>query len=278
MALAALSACSPAAAIALPSAQPAAALVDGHAISMATYQARLAVSRARDPYAGIPEAIPSTAPKDRLEDFTIQQLVQEQIIEDEARARGISISEQELTARLNQLQQKAGAASFDAAITRNGFSPSSFRDYQRALLTEVALLRAMAGERAQSAASDLKAGKSFTSVVASWNDDQGTAARHGEIGWLRPADLPEPALRNAVSSMATGSTSAIIETERGFVIAHLLDRRGDEVRLAAILILAPSVDLFSAQSTPAWFAQFVADRESALLSEGKLTINVGSHA
>jgi len=251
----AMTACSPTVAIPL-AAPPAAATVDGQAISMAAYHERLNVSQARDPFAGMPEAIPSPVPRQRLEDFTI--------------------SDQAVTTRVAMLEN--GSASFSAAIARNGFTRQSFQDYERALLTEVGLLHAMAKQRAGSAMSDLHAGQSFDSVVAKWNDDSGTAARHGEVGWVRPGDLPEPELANAVQGLATGATSGVIATGRGFAIVKALERRDDQVRLALILVLAPTVDMLSPQGTPAWFTKFIDDQESALRRDGKITVSVGSRA
>ena len=151
---------------------------------MAAYHERLNVSQARDPFAGMPEAIPSPVPRRRLEHFAIEQLIRETIITQQAKRRGVSISDQAVTTRVAMLEN--GSASFSAAIARNGFTRQSFQDYERALLTEVGLLHAMAKQRAGSAMSDLHAGQSFDSVVAKWNDDSGTAARHGEVGWVRP--------------------------------------------------------------------------------------------
>ena len=276
LALAALSGCSPAAMV-LASPQPVAATVDGHPITMASYQARLAVSRARDPFAGIPEAMPSPAPSARLEDFTIEQLIREEIIREEAAAQGISISDRQLSTRITQLRESAGASTFDAALQRNGFTLGSFRDYERGLLLEVALLRAMAHQRIEAAAKALKSGASYEAVAAAWNDDQGTAARHGQVGWLAPSTLPEPALRDAVQSLPTGADSDIVQTNRGLVIARVLQRRQDQVQLAVILVLAPSIEVFSPQGTPAWFTKLIDDRESTLKNDGKITISVGSH-
>ena len=264
--------------IPIPLAPPAAATVDGQSITMAAYQARLKVTSARDPFSGMPEAVPSPAPSQRLEDFTIEQLIRETIIEQQAAQRGIKISDQAVAMRITQLRDSAGAATFNQALARNGFSDQSFRDYERALLTEVALLQAMARQRADSAASDLKAGQSFDAVVTKYNDDQGTAARQGDIGWLRPADLPEPPLASAVATLQPGDVSGVVETNRGFVIARLLERRGDQVHLAVILVLAPTVDMISAQGTPGWFTSFLSDQESALRRDGKIMVNVGNQA
>jgi len=273
----AMSACS-APAVSLPFAEPAAAVVDGHNISMKTYQARLEVSRHRDPFAGIREALPSPAPAQRLESFTIEQLVREEVVRQEAEKRGIKVSDQALRSRLDALRTHAGAASFDAALRRNGFTSGSFRAYERALLTEVALLHAMATDRADSAARELQAGQTFAAVAAKWSDDSGTAARGGDVGWLRPADIPEPALAAAAQSLADKSVTGLVATDRGDVIATVLERRGDLLHLATILVLAPVVDLYGPQSTPSWFTRFIDDREAALRSAGRIELKVASHA
>jgi parvulin-like peptidyl-prolyl isomerase len=272
-----LSACS-APGVSLPFTEPAAAVVDGHTISMKAYQARLEVSRHRDPFLGIREAIPSPAPSQRLETFTIEQLVREEIVRQEAEKRHIAVSDHAVQSRIDGLQGHAGAAPFKAALQRNGFTSDSYRADQHALLTEVALLQAMAKDRADSAAGDLKTGDTFTAVAARWSDDSGTSARGGDAGWLRPADIPEPALAAAVQSMVAGSTTGIIRTNRGYAIATVLERRADQVPLAAILVLAPPVDLYSPQGTPAWFTKFIDDRDAALRRAGRIELKVGSRA
>lgn len=263
-------------AVSIPFSEPAAAVVDGHDISMKAYQARLAVSRHRDPFVGIPEAIPSPVPAQRLEDFTIEQLVREEVVRQEAETHGITISDHATESRVDSLRARAGTNVFAAALSRNGFTPDSFRAYERALLTEVALVAAMAKVRASSAAHELKSQQSFASVAARWSDDAGTFARGGDVGWLRPAEIPEPGLASAVRSLATGAISGMIRTNRGFTIATVLDRRADQVHLAVILVLAPAVDLYSPQGTPPWFTKFIDDREAMLRRDGKIDIKVGS--
>lgn len=271
-----VSGCSPAVP-STPFSEPAAAVVDGHAISQTTYRQRLEVSRHRDPFLGIPESAPSPLPAQRLEDFTIEQLIGEEIVRQEADRRHLSVSDQEVQARIAWLQSRAGDSTFRAALDRNGFTPDSFKSYERGLLTEIALIEAMAKERIQSAAHDLKNGEAFATVAARWSDDSGTSSRGGEVGWLRPGDIPERPLATVVESLAPGSISDIVRTDRGFAIATVLAKQSDQVQLAIILVLAPTVDLISPQATPAWFTTFVADREAALRRDGKLEVKVGSH-
>ena len=271
----ALSACT-APGVSLPFSEPAAAVVDGHTISMKAYQARLEVSRHRDPFAGIPEAIPSPAPAQRLQMFTIEQLVREEIVRQEADKRGIKVDDRAVDSRVNRVKTQAGTTSFDAALKRNGFTSDSFRAYQRALLTEVALLHAMAKDRADAAARELNAGQTFVSVAARWSDDSGTYTRAGDAGWLRPAEIPEAPLAAAVQSLTAGSVTGTIATNRGYVIATVLERRSDQVHLAVILVLAPTVDLYSPQGTPPWFTKFIDDRETALRRAGRIELKVGN--
>jgi parvulin-like peptidyl-prolyl isomerase len=273
----ALSACD-APAIGLARSEPAAAVVDGKEISMKTYQARLAVSRLRDPFAGIPEAIPSPAPTQRLEDFTIEQLVREEIVRQEAEKRRVAVSDHGVQSRIDALRARAGAAAFNAALSRNGFTSDSFRAYELALLTEVALIQAMARDRAGTAAQELKSGAGFAAVAARWSDDTGTFSRGGDAGWLRPAEIPEPGLAAAVQSLEAGGVTGIIQTNRGDVIATVLERRTDQVHLAIILVLAPAVDLFGPMGTPTWFTKSIDDRESALRRAGRIDLKVARHA
>jgi parvulin-like peptidyl-prolyl isomerase len=273
----ALTACS-APGVSLPFSEPAAAVVDGHDISMKGYQARLEVSRHRDPFAGIPESLPSPAPAQRLQTFTIEQLVREEIVRQEAEKRGLRVSDAALDSRITTLKAQAGTTSFTAALQRNGFSSDSFRSYQRALLIEVALLHAMAKDRADSAARELNAGQAFAAVAARWSDDSGTYTRAGDAGWLRPAEIPEAPLAAAVQSLAAGSVTGIVPTNRGYVIATVLERRAEQVHLAVILLLAPAVDLYSPQGTPAWFTKFIDEREATLRRAGRIELKVGNRA
>src|SRR3989442_3942233 len=115
--------------VSLPFSEPAAAVVDGHSISMKAYQARLEVSRHRDPFTGIPEAVPSPAPTQRMQSFTIEQLVREEIVRQEAEKRSIGVSDGAMDSRSAKLKAARGATAFNAALQRNGFTNDSFRSY-----------------------------------------------------------------------------------------------------------------------------------------------------
>ena len=115
-------------------------------------------------------------------------------------------------------------------------------------------------------------------MAARWSDDTGTSTRGGDAGWLRPAEIPEATLATAVASLPAGSVTGIVSTNRGFTIATVLERRTDQVHLAIILVLAPSVDLYSPQGMPAWFTKFIDDRQVGLRRAGRIELKVGNRA
>src|SRR4029077_8956682 len=109
-------------------------------------------------------------------------------------------------------------------------------------------------------------------------DDTGTFSRGGDTGWLRPADIPEPSLAAAGQSLPARSLTGIVATNRGDVTATVLERRTDQVHLAIILVLAPTVDLFGPIGTSTWFTKFIDDREAVLRRAGKIDLKVAPHA
>jgi hypothetical protein len=136
----------------------------------------------------------------------------------------------------------------------------------------------MAHERAASAAVALAHGASFIAEASQWSDDTGTRFRGGDVGWLKPTDLPESSLATAVGLLPTGGRTGIISTSRGFVIATVLDRQGEQIHLAVILVLAPDADLYTVESRPPWFEQWVQDRRQSLERDGRVQLRVGSGA
>src|SRR3989442_2501556 len=165
----------------LPVQDPAAGVLDGHAISMRTYEARLEVSRQRAPVAGLTTSPSSSPSAQRLEDFTIQQLIREEIIWQEADRRKIHIRDGQVDSRIVRLRGQAGATAFDAALGRNGFTAASFYDYQRAFLTEMAAGHALGPQRAASAHGAPRPGAGLTAEEARWGDGARTPLSGGRV-------------------------------------------------------------------------------------------------
>jgi arylsulfatase A-like enzyme/Tfp pilus assembly protein PilF len=78
------------------------------------------------------------------------------------------------------------------------------------------LIRVRDRSRADAAARRAAAGEDFGALAREMSEDA-TAARGGDLGYVRPADLAEP-LRSAAAGLAAGRVSAVLETPGGYVI------------------------------------------------------------
>ncbi|MGQ0720367.1 MAG: peptidylprolyl isomerase [Candidatus Eiseniibacteriota bacterium] len=91
-------------------------------------------------------------------------------------------------------------------------------------------------ERAEIVRRRLESGEDFATLASVFSEGP-TAAKGGDIGWFRAADL-EPRLAEAVEGLAPGDVSEVLVTDRGAHILQVAERRGkDEVRLRQIIFL-----------------------------------------
>jgi peptidyl-prolyl cis-trans isomerase SurA len=78
-------------------------------------------------------------------------------------------------------------------------------------------------------------GESFSTLAVLYSEDQGTAPRGGETGYATRGELAKP-YADAAWSLKEGAVSKIVETEFGFHIIQLIDRKGDMVNSRHILM------------------------------------------
>ena len=83
---------------------------------------------------------------------------------------------------------------------------------------------AAAREEAQAALDRIEGGEDFASVATEVSDDF-TAATGGELGWFEDADVAYDAYFDAVADAAVNDLVGPVETDRGFAVLELLDRR-----------------------------------------------------
>ncbi|HEU4364901.1 MAG TPA: peptidylprolyl isomerase [Candidatus Krumholzibacteria bacterium] len=85
-------------------------------------------------------------------------------------------------------------------------------------------------------------GEDFAELARKESEDP-SGALGGDLGWVRPQDLREPAFAKAVEAMDIGQVSEPVLTVYGYHIIELMDKRpeSDEVRIRHILVRsAPS--------------------------------------
>jgi len=75
----------------------------------------------------------------------------------------------------------------------------------------------------------------FGVLASLYSDDPGSAANNGELGFV-PRGTFVPEFEAAAYKLTKGQVSEIVETQYGFHILELIDRRADEINIRHILV------------------------------------------
>ncbi|HSN22200.1 MAG TPA: peptidyl-prolyl cis-trans isomerase, partial [Usitatibacter sp.] len=88
--------------------------------------------------------------------------------------------------------------------------------------------REMALKRAQEVHGEAKSGKDFLELALKYTDEQTTrGGMRGELGWNDPDKFVAP-VRDELAKMKKGDISPPVETEFGYVVLKLVDRKPAE--------------------------------------------------
>ncbi len=96
--------------------------------------------------------------------------------------------------------------------------------------------RLMAMEKAQEIRNRIvEGGEDFAELASTYSDDKGSAKLGGELGWAkRNTFVPE--FEAAAYTLENGEISELVETDFGFHIIQLIERRGNSVKVRHVLI------------------------------------------
>lgn len=83
-------------------------------------------------------------------------------------------------------------------------------------------------------------GDSFSTLAVLYSEDPGSARQGGELGYTPRANLV-PEFANVAFNLKTDKVSKIVETEYGFHIIQLIDRKGERINVRHIL-LKPKIE------------------------------------
>lgn len=108
-------------------------------------------------------------------------------------------------------------------------------------------------------------GRDFSTLAVLYSEDPGSASRGGDLGWAtRSTFVPEFATV-AFNLQDKSKVSKIVETEYGFHIIQLIDRKGDRINVRHILI-KPKVSAKSREQATARI-----DSIAVLIGEKKMS-------
>ncbi len=90
-------------------------------------------------------------------------------------------------------------------------------------------------------------GESFTTMAVLYSQDPGSARRGGELGYMSRSSLT-PEFAKVAFSLKDDRVSPVFESEFGFHIVQLIDRRGEEVNVRHILMSPQATDQAKAEA------------------------------
>lgn len=107
-------------------------------------------------------------------------------------------------------------------------------------------------------------GEDFKVLATLYSDDPGSATRGGELGFVNRGDLV-PEFERAAFRLKEGDISEVVESQFGFHIVQLIERRGEQINVRHILIKA------QANATASRNSQLKADEIIKQINSGVIT-------
>ncbi|MFN2465620.1 MAG: peptidylprolyl isomerase [Candidatus Dormibacteria bacterium] len=256
-----------------------AASTDTHSISMTDYRQRLRVEQ---------DLYKDTRTESQKEDIAIRSLVDEQLIADEAKSRGLTVSDDDVNKqisymtsvfdRLRALQRaktpSASLPDFNGTLRKEGYDVDHLRESVRLILLEQKVEHKQAQNRADSAYREIEGGLPITDAAKKYSD--GPSASTGGAIEVKSIDLAsgDARLMPALNALQPGETSKVLEGVNGFYIIKLDTRTDAAITGNAVFVLAPQPSQYAPKLRPAWFVDFV----KGLENNAHVKYNVGPKA
>lgn len=252
-----------------------AALVNGEPITIEDYQKQIAQVEAFFEQEGLD--LGSQEGQERLAQASrqvLEQMIDQVLIRQAAVEMGISISDEELEAKIQEIiEQSGGQEQFEQSLQDTGTSYEDFRQMLLDQLLSEAVFSAVTAsissvaeqvharhillstrERAEEVLARLQGGEDFAFLAKEYSEDVSSRERGGDMGFFPQGVMP-PEVEDAAFSLEVGQTSEIIQSQFGFHIMQVLEREEGEI--------APEIFESLRQQT---FMQWLAERrESATI-------------
>lgn len=270
--------CKNAGAITVAANDPLAAKVNGEPIPLAQYQRQVAQEQSALEAQGVDPK--SKSGQDTLKGLGQQvlgQLIDDSIVEQAARQENISVSDQDVNNRIQQMIDDAGGRDkFDTYLKTTQLQLDDLCTQIRAsIFGEIMITRVTASmptkveqvhaaqillssqADADNVLAQLKAGKDFAALAKQYSKDEATRDNGGDLGWF-PKGIMPPEFETVAFQLQPGQISGVVSTQLGFHIIQVLER--DPARE-----LSP--DLLQNQKQQAFLAWLDAQRNKAKIEK-----------
>ncbi len=204
---------------------------------------------------GMPEdAVPT---EQEMRDNAFRKLVYGEVLKQEAAARGITVTDEEVEAEYAKLVAQSGGEDQVAAELESlyGWGPETFKEkvlvpyVMQSKLAEALRSGDSFGNEAMATAQEVleraKAGEDFSELAKEYSDDPGSAPEGGELGWFGRGVMVTP-FEDAAFALQPGEISDIVETQFGYhiiLVDEIEEEEGETVRVNARHILIATEDV-----------------------------------
>jgi peptidyl-prolyl cis-trans isomerase C len=213
-----------------------AALVNGQPITMAAYQAELQRFEAGRAALGF------TAVEGGYQQQVLDLLIEQELIRQTAAAQGVTVSDAEVDATINDMIAESGEEYFNGWLAGNFYSLDEFREVIRMDIMSTRLLTPVidavptraeqvharhilvnSQEVAEDVLTRLQNGEDFGALAAEYSVDVTTRETGGDLGWFPRGGLLVPEVEEVAFSQQPGQISDVLMTAWGYHIVQTLE-------------------------------------------------------
>lgn len=177
---------------------------------------------------------------EQLQQLALREAEETAVIKQLAKQQGVSVSKQELDEAVNKaIEREGGQNKFNQAIEYYyGWDVSDFRKVMKIQLLQRKLQPTYSADERKKADAALKrvqGGEDFAKVASEVSQDPGSKDKGGDLGFA-PKGSYVPEFETAAYKLKLGEVSGIVETQFGFHIIKVTEKKDDQLKVSHILI------------------------------------------
>jgi parvulin-like peptidyl-prolyl isomerase len=210
------------------------ARVNGEVITLSEFERALA----RRQQEGFP-----AASVDALRQDVLNQLIEQTLIIQGAKAQNLAVDDAQLQAELqSQIELAGGQQGWESWLATNLYTADEFSDVLRSVLTSNRVRDSLTADlegnvrqvharhillrteaEAQTVMSRLQVGEDFAAVAMELSQDETTRQSGGDLGWFTPEELLAPELAQVAFSLQPGQIGGPVASELGYHVVQTIE-------------------------------------------------------
>ncbi len=203
-----------------------------------------------------------TIDEKKLRAAIIQELISERLTLDEAAARGITVSDEEVNAEIASIQQRMGEEAYRKSLKEKGISADAFRARIREKFVMTKFIEGFAGDdavteqqmseyyrnspkpfvmparvnmkvaefqtedAAGAAAEDIRRGADFDHYAKKLSDEKKAVV--SDYGWVSP-EVFSPEMAAAIKGLKEGQSGGPYKGQKGFYLVRVKERKDESI-------------------------------------------------